>query len=328
MFSARQEIQKNVLNSFAMNAITEFEAQGCLSSAAIFQYHQKGYCIVRGAVQKADLDNAMRSLHTQSSTHLHNQSDRYNKAGRVDFRKIPNLAKTNEAFRHLSSCPAVVAAVEALLGQRALLFRDVMVSKPARDGAHLDFHQDSAYWDVLPRALVSAWFTFRDVAPEDGCLQIIEGSHLKQYPHDILVGEKRALPSGIAVALRKMASLAGTGDSDASGFSTARKLKNRVLGRFTRHASFLAKLQDLHARIPQEEKDCAVDLPVKSGDVILFHSMLLHASNPNRSDRDRPAYIASYMGDGYTFCGVGKPEFLVAGDRSGKTYQKIKIAKH
>jgi ectoine hydroxylase-related dioxygenase (phytanoyl-CoA dioxygenase family) len=311
-----------------MNVAPEFNAKESLADSAISQYHQKGYCILQGAVQTDDLDGATRSLQEQSSSVPDSQTDRYNKDGRVDFRKISNLAKKNEAFRNLASYPAVVSAIEALLGQRALLFRDVMVVKPARDGAHLGFHQDSAYWDVTPRALVSAWFTFRDVAPNDGCLKVIEGSHLKQYPHDILVGEKRALPSGMTTALRKMASLAGTGDSDASGFSPARKIKNRILGSFTRHASFLAKLQDLHARIPQDEKDRAVDLPVKAGSVILFHSMLLHASNPNTSDLDRPAYIASYMGDGYKFCGVGDPEFLVAGERSRRTYQKIKIAKH
>jgi hypothetical protein len=67
-----------------------------------------------------------------------------------------------------------------------------------------------------------------------------------------------------------------------------------VLGHFTRHASFLARLQDLHARVPEDEKR-AVDSPVRAGSVILFHSMLLHASNRNIDDLERPAYIPSYM---------------------------------
>jgi len=298
-----------------------------LSDANIAEFFRQGYCVLEDVVSPGELTAALRSLGEQTERDSGNQTDRYNKQGRVDFQKIPNLAKRNDSFRLLACNPGVVSAVETLLNQHALLFRDVMVVKPAHDGAHLDFHQDSEYWDIEPRSLISAWFTFRDVGPQDGCLQVIPGSQTKHYQHDILFARERPFPKGITATLRKMASLAGTGDSDASGFSAVRRLKNGVLGALTRHASFLAKLQDLHARIPNEEKKRAVDLPVRAGSVILFHSMLLHASNPNTSEHDRPAYIASYMGDQFTFCGVGEPEFLVVGDSSRAIFQKINAAK-
>src|SRR5262245_33102248 len=302
-------------------------AARALGDAELAQYHQRGYVVLDNAVSRRDLDAALESLRALQSRGGVSQNDRYNAAGRVDFRKIPNLAKANEAFRRLASTPAVVSAIEALIGQEALLFRDVMVVKPARDGAHLDYHQDSEYWDIEPRALISAWFTFRDVGVADGCLRVIDGSHLRHYPHDILVGAERPLPPWITAGLRRLVSLSGTGDSDASGFSAARSLKNAVLGRFTRHAGFLAKLQDLHARIPEDDKRRAVDLPVRAGSVVLFHSMLLHASNTNTSDLERPAYIPRYMGAEYRFCGVGGPEFLVARERERPVFKKIRVAK-
>jgi ectoine hydroxylase-related dioxygenase (phytanoyl-CoA dioxygenase family) len=67
---------------------------------------------------------------------------------------------------------------------------------------------------------------------------------------------------------------------------------------------------------------------VRAGSVVLFHSRLLHASNPNSSDKDRPAYIVSYMGSEYTFCGVGQPEFLIAREIERKVFQKARIARH
>jgi ectoine hydroxylase-related dioxygenase (phytanoyl-CoA dioxygenase family) len=298
-----------------------------LSDADVRQFNEEGYCVLEDVVSRADLEAALRSLSQELTPTTTDRTDRYNKEGRVDFRKIPNLARKNESFRVLACNTSIVSAVEALLTQRPLLFRDVMVVKPAHDGAHLDFHQDSEYWDIEPRSLISAWFTFRDVGPENGCLQVIPGSHMKQYDHDILIADGYPLPSAITGALRKMASLAGTGDSDASGFSVARRLKNNLLGQLSRHASFLAKLQDLHARVPNEEKKRAVNLSVRSGSVVLFHSMLLHASNPNTSAFDRPAYIASYMGDQFTFCGVGEPEFLVVGEPMKPRFQKINAAK-
>jgi ectoine hydroxylase-related dioxygenase (phytanoyl-CoA dioxygenase family) len=287
-------------------------------------YRLNGYVILEDAVDPADLAAASKSLERlQTQERPVSRSDRYNNAGRVDFTKIPNLARNDETFRRLASSPAVVQAVEKMLGREALLFRDVMVVKPARDGARLDYHQDSEYWDIEPRALVSAWFPFRTVGVEDGCLRAITGSHLRRYPHDILLGEDRALPSWVTNSLRRAVSLAGTGDSDATGFSPARRLKNGLLGKFTRRMNFLANLQDLHARIPQEEKRQAVDLPVRKGSVILFHSLLLHASNPNTSATDRLAYIPSYMGSDFTFRGVGEPEFLVVGEFANKRFKKL-----
>jgi hypothetical protein len=134
----------------------------------------------------------------------------------VDFTKIPNLAKNDEAFCRLASSPRLVAAVGAPLSQPALIFRDVLVAKPARDGASFTYHQDSEYWDVKPPVLLSAWMPLRDVGIEDGCLRVIQGSHRRRYPHDLLLGGGRALPRWSMALLRKMATLAGTGDSDGS----------------------------------------------------------------------------------------------------------------
>jgi ectoine hydroxylase-related dioxygenase (phytanoyl-CoA dioxygenase family) len=299
-----------------------------LTTDSIQTYREQGYLLLDDVVDPESLSAAWRALVTAESSTPVQRSDRYNKDGKVDFSKTPNLAKHREEFRMLACAPPVVTAVEALLGQRALIFRDVLVNKPAHDGAPLDYHQDSAYWDIRPPELVSAWITFRDVGPADGCLRVIRGSQSHEYPHDVLLGKSRALPGWMTGGLRRLATMSGTGDSDASGFSPARRLKNGLLGGLTRHLSFLGKLQDLHARVPIEDKEGAVDLPVRAGSVVLFHSRLLHASNPNTSDKDRPAYIVSYMGSEYTFCGVGQPEFLIAREIERKVFQKARIARH
>jgi ectoine hydroxylase-related dioxygenase (phytanoyl-CoA dioxygenase family) len=310
-----------------MGPVAEIPRVTGLNPHLIEQYQSRGYIFLEDAVDHVQLEAATLSLRELASSSARlERSDRYNKFGRLDFTKIPNLAKQSEPFRRLASSPRVVETVEALLGQRALIFRDVAIVKPAHDGAPFTYHQDSEYWDVEPRALVSAWVPLRDVGLEDGCLRVIEGSHRRRYHHDLLVGERCTLPHWLTALLRKMASLSGTGDSDASGFTAMRKLKQSLLGNLTRHFSFLTNLQELHARVPDEEQQREVSLPMYAGSVILFHSMLLHASNPNTSGRDRCAYIASYMGDEYTFCGVGHPEFLVARELKTKVFQKARVA--
>jgi ectoine hydroxylase-related dioxygenase (phytanoyl-CoA dioxygenase family) len=292
--------------------------------ALVERYRTAGYVVVENVVDPSDLRGALGALHGTGAGKP-TRHDRYNQQGQVDFSKISNLAKTLEEFRTLASTPAVVEVVQALIGQKALIFRDVVVNKPPQTGASLDYHQDSAYWDVEPQELVSAWFTFRDVNTRNGCLRVIPGSHMRKYPHDLQSSHGRALPVWVTAALRRLASLSGTGDSDAAGFSAARRIKNSILGAFTRHVSFVSNLQDLHARVPEEEKRQGIDLPVRAGSVVLFHSRLLHASGPNLSEFERPAYIVSFMGEGYTFCGVGCPELLVAGERDRKVFQKARV---
>lgn len=46
-------------------------------------------------------------------------------------------------------------------------------------------------------------------------------------------------------------------------------------------------------------------IPLEAGDMLVFHSMLLHASEPNRSARDRRVCINSYKSPDLAF--VGKP---------------------
>ena len=61
----------------------------------------------------------------------------------------------------------------------------------------------------------------------------------------------------------------------------------------------------------------SVFVPLKAGDTLLFHSLLLHASQPNRSDRDRRVRIMSYKPGGLEYIGPGeRPAHLVVSERT------------
>jgi ectoine hydroxylase-related dioxygenase (phytanoyl-CoA dioxygenase family) len=108
--------------------------------------------------------------------------------------------------------------------------------------------------------------------------------------------------------------VAGTGDNpEATGGSTlAWKAKRWVLADTTKYAPMLHDLQDF--RIPIEALKVAdeVLLPVEAGDVIFFHSLLWHASGPNRTDSTRFAEIVSFMGPEAAFVGRGAGRFPLA----------------
>jgi hypothetical protein len=55
-------------------------------------------------------------------------------------------------------------------------------------------------------------------------------------------------------------------------------------------------------------RDQTFYVPLRAGDTLLFHSLLLHASEPNRSNRDRRVVIISYKRPSLRWIGKGEPE--------------------
>lgn len=182
----------------------------------------------------------------------------------------------------------------------------MLLSKPRYHGSFLSFHQDAEYWDILPKNLVTAWIPLQNVSPENGCLRLIPGSHKNEYPHVVCWKKGKPLPFWLTSFLRKLVTAAGTGDSDRSGFSVLRRWKNLILGSLTKYVPFLSYLQVLEAQVPESELKLAIDIPMKAGSVVFFHGLLLHASHGNNTGQDRWAYIPTYLGGKFTFCGVGE----------------------
>ena len=76
------------------------------------------------------------------------------------------------------------------------------------------------------------------------------------------------------------------------------------------HHSFLPHTgREANIELPKEQLEKAVYVPLEAGDCILFHCLLLHASEPNRSDQDRRTVFISYRPGGMTYEGSGvRPE--------------------
>lgn len=82
----------------------------------------------------------------------------------------------------LSTHPAVVAAATALLGETAIWGSMVLRKEPhSRD--FVSWHQDGAYREFAPGDCVTAWIALADSRPENGCMQVVRGSHRSRLPH-------------------------------------------------------------------------------------------------------------------------------------------------
>ena len=110
-------------------------------------------------------------------------------------------SKTHVLFQwadEIVCAPALLDAVEDLIGPDILVYQFTMWIKPARDDAIVDWHQDASYFGLEPYEHVTAWVALSDATSEAGCVKVIPGSHHQgQMHHAVRQGRARnMLPRG------------------------------------------------------------------------------------------------------------------------------------
>ena len=85
----------------------------------------------------------------------------------------------DEVYRQLLYYEPLLDIAESLIGPNIQLFHDQALYKPARHGGEVPWHQDNGYWRCTPANLVSIWMALDDADEENGCMNVIPGSHWK-----------------------------------------------------------------------------------------------------------------------------------------------------
>jgi len=155
-------------------------------------------------------------------------------------RKFSAVVERSVIFRKYLLKEKLVNILRDILGPDILLFRDILMMKPAKIGSKMPWHQDSNYWSIRPTDLCSVWTALDEATIENGCMRVVPGSH---KPDDLIESKQTGSP-------------------------------------------FL-----LDEQIPADK---ILDVPLKPGSSLFFHSRLLHGSEPNRSDKSRRAFITSF----------------------------------
>jgi hypothetical protein len=79
--------------------------------------------------------------------------------------------------------PAVLDAVEDLIGPDILLFHLSVWPKNAHDPVYVSWHQDATYFGLEPPVQVTAWVALTDAPVEAGCMEVVPGSHAQGQLH-------------------------------------------------------------------------------------------------------------------------------------------------
>jgi non-haem Fe2+, alpha-ketoglutarate-dependent halogenase len=79
--------------------------------------------------------------------------------------------------------PAILDAVEDVIGPDILCWNTSFFTKEARSPGFVSWHQDATYWGLSEPDVVTAWVAFTESTPTNGNMRVVPGSHRALVPH-------------------------------------------------------------------------------------------------------------------------------------------------
>ncbi len=138
-----------------------------LTQSQIDQYHRDGFVFPLDAFSRDEAMRYRRAMEDFEATHGPIGK------GRNNFKPHLLFTWVDEIVHH----PAVLDAVEDLIGPDIRLFHLTVWPKNAHDPAYVGWHQDATYFGLEPALHVTAWVALTDASIEAGCMEVIPGSH-------------------------------------------------------------------------------------------------------------------------------------------------------
>jgi ectoine hydroxylase-related dioxygenase (phytanoyl-CoA dioxygenase family) len=132
------------------------------------RYHDQGYLTVPRFFEAAQLDSVERYLQQHENAAWQGKTADPMREAHYHDRGIYELC----------TMPKLLDAVEQLLGPNIVLLYSHIINKKGGGGLGVKWHQDGPYWPRIdPKIAVTAWIPLDDCDIENGCMQVIPGSH-------------------------------------------------------------------------------------------------------------------------------------------------------
>jgi non-haem Fe2+, alpha-ketoglutarate-dependent halogenase len=81
----------------------------------------------------------------------------------------------------LARTPAILDVVEDILGPNVICWATHFFCKMPGDDKGVSWHQDCSYWPLTPSKTVTVWLAIDDADRDNGCMQVIPGTHLNGH---------------------------------------------------------------------------------------------------------------------------------------------------
>lgn len=153
-----------------------------LNEQDILRYQQEGYLVPEFSLPAARIDSLRQKL---DELIVANPGVRPEKlvSAHIEGRNAEGVVGSSD-FLDLAHDPDILDMVEQLIGPDIILWGCHIFCKPAGDGLETPFHQDGHYWPIRPLATCTVWVALEESSHENGCLQVVPGSHSDRTTFD------------------------------------------------------------------------------------------------------------------------------------------------
>lgn len=152
-----------------------------INQQQIDSYNSNGYLIVKEFLSKEEIKK-LAGIALKDDVIKDNALDLNDKSGKKT-RLTSWHTPGNDAYGLLTKSKRMVESVDQLLDGRAAVchFHSKLMQKEPRVGGAWEWHQDYGYWYknefLFPDQMMSVMIAITDANKENGCLQVIKGSH-------------------------------------------------------------------------------------------------------------------------------------------------------
>ncbi|MEO6845413.1 MAG: phytanoyl-CoA dioxygenase family protein [Ginsengibacter sp.] len=152
-----------------------------LSTQQIESYKKDGFVIVKDFLNSEEI-NKLYSIATGDNTlrqHAFDLNDQTGKKTKLTLWYTPG----NDAYGLLTKSERMVKSVDTLMEGDSVVchFHSKLMQKEPRVGGAWEWHQDYGYWYknefLFPDQMMSVMVAITKANKENGCLQVIKGSH-------------------------------------------------------------------------------------------------------------------------------------------------------
>ena len=153
-------------------------AKGVIADDLVASYHEDGYVLIKSMLDAEETGLLSRAAREDRilDQHSFGKGDGEGGTVRLSLWNHP----TDTIYGMIARSESIVGTAEKLLGDEAYHYHSKMIMKDAKVGGAWAWHQDYGYWyqnGVLFPNLTSAYIAVDRATKENGCLQVIRGSH-------------------------------------------------------------------------------------------------------------------------------------------------------
>jgi ectoine hydroxylase len=170
------------------------------------QYETDGFLLIRGMLNAQQIDLLGRAAREDRALdqHSYGRADGEGGTVRLSLWNHP----TDTIYGMVARSESIVSCAEKLLGGEVYHYHSKMIMKDAKVGGAWTWHQDYGYWyqnGVLFPLLTSASIAIDKATKENGCLQVIRGSHnLGRIDHVLSGDQAGADPARVEKILERL----------------------------------------------------------------------------------------------------------------------------